>query len=140
MIGGRFDDCGFVNWLDHDEKLTFINVMQQLLNVEMRFPCPSSSIEPRLARQNVNSNSNTLNQQFRHNIRVNCPLFLTIGIFMFPDEFINQRKINDDFLLGRIPEIQRIVMDITNKEHTLINDTNRTIIETRRGETESNKI
>ena len=67
------------------EKKSFLNIIERLiLNMDIRFPCPSSSIELRQARQYTNYSTNTLEPTFFRSVRMNWPLILTVGLFIFP--------------------------------------------------------
>ena len=139
MRHSRFDVFDFVFTLGDDEKKTFTNIMERLiLNMDIRFPCPSTCIESRFLRHNVDISTNTLNRQLFQSVRINCPLFLIVGIFLFPDELIKRRQINEFFLTGTIPEIQRISMEIINREDDIMNVANR--LNGERGETSTKVI
>ena len=93
MRTGRFDNFEFIAPLNAEQKKTFEVVIQNLLlNMEVRFSCPSTCIDSKLAEQNFDFSTNTLNKPFLQNVRNKCPLFLVIGIFQFPEDFFKERK------------------------------------------------
>ena len=121
MRNGCFVDFDYIERLNVVEKETFLHVLEKLLlNMEVRFPCPSTSIDIRQARQNVDHLTNTLNRGFFQSIRNSCPLFFSVGLFLFPDEFIRQRKINQFFISGNFPEINRILIEIINNQDDIV--------------------
>ena len=135
MRNGRFDDFEYTCRFVEGQKKTFQNILEKLiLNIDVRFPCPSTGIESRLARQNIDVSTNTVNRQFFQSVRTRCPLFLMVEIFMFPDMFIKQRTINPFFVSGRFPEINRIVHEVINNEECIINAVNSTDNDEVRGE------
>ena len=62
----------------------------------------------------------TLNEQFLKSVMGRCPLYITVGIFLFPDDLIRRRKINNNFVSGRFPEIQQIANEIVERETQIV--------------------
>ena len=62
------------------------------------------------------------------------PLFLTVGVFLFPDDYIKQRKINDFFISGNLPEINRILIEFVNNLDSIVRRFNSTATHYERGE------
>ena len=121
MRNGDFGDFDFTDWVSQDEKDSFIVIIERLIfNIDVRFPCPSTSIISRQARHNIDYQRCTMDRGFLHNIRTHCPLFLTVGIYLFPDEFIKERKVNEFFLSGNFPEILRIMTYIVNHQEAIM--------------------
>ena len=121
MRNGNFSEFDYVGRLCAHERKSFLNIIERLLlNMDIRFPCPSSSIDWRRARQNVNFSTSTLDQIFLRSVKTCCPLFLTVGIYLFPDDFISNRQINQFFLSGNVPEINRMAMDIVNHQEAIL--------------------
>ena len=73
----------YIGGLSEPEKRTFLIVLEKLLNIDVRFPCPSTSINSRQAQQNIDVVTATLNRPFVQSVRNNCPLFLTAGVYRF---------------------------------------------------------
>ena len=120
-MNGIFGEFDFVCQLCDFERKSFLNIMERLLlNMEIRFPCPSSSIDRRQTRQTFNRTTNNVDQRFLQSVKTNCPLFLTVGIYLFPDDFIRHRKINQFFLSGNFPEIIMITTDIVNNQEAIL--------------------
>ena len=74
----------------------------------------------RLARSHIDSRCMMLNEQFLKSVIGICPLYVTVGIFLFPDDLIRQRKINHCFVSGQFPEIQRIANEIVENEAQIV--------------------
>ena len=70
---------------------------------------------------NVNCLTNTLDERFLERIKTNRPLFLTVGIYLFPDDLIRKRQINPFFFSGNVPEINRMAMDIVCNQEAIEN-------------------
>ena len=49
-------------------------------------------------------------------------MFFIVGIFLFPDEFIKHRIINQYLVSGNFPEIMQILTDIVNNEEAIKNE------------------
>ena len=87
-----------------------------LLNLDIRFPCPSFSIDMSLARRNVIDTMQQLDESFLKNVQRQCPFFELVGLFLFPDDLINKRQINPIFVNGKYPEVPLISREIVEKE------------------------
>ena len=113
----RLAGFDYLRFMDETQIVTFENVLKQLiLNMHIRFPCPSTGIDTRHARRHTDIHSATLNDAVLKSYMRKCPLFLNVGIFLFPDDLIRRRTINTFFLSGRFPEIPRIASEIIQKE------------------------
>lgn len=51
LRGGRFDQFEYVGHIDDEQRKTFHVALQKLLDMEIRFPCPTISITVRNARK-----------------------------------------------------------------------------------------
>ena len=111
----------FLRDIEECKIVTFENVLKQLkLNIQLRFPCPSSGVDLRLARSHIDARSMTLNEQFLKSVMGRCRLYITVGIFLFPDDLIRRRKINNYFVSGRFPEIQQIANEFVEQETQIV--------------------
>ena len=107
MKNGIFDDFVYVGGFHSREKETFILVIQRLiLNIQIRFPCPSTSIGARKAKRNTDFTTNTVDQGFLRSVKLRCDLFETVGIFLFPGVFLNERTINPSSSLVTIQRLK----------------------------------
>ena len=108
MRNGHYDQFDYLCQFDDEQQKTFLNVIENLLlNVDVRFPCPSTSIELRHARPTLDFPTNALNREWQ-NVRSSCPLFVIDAIFMLPDDFMKRRKINQYFVSGAFPKSFRL--------------------------------
>ena len=108
-----FDQFKYISSLDVREKQTFAVVLQKLiLNMDVRFPCPSAGLDTKRAEPHIDFTNNTLNKQLLRETRLNCPLLEIVDIFLFPDELIREVKMNEFFVSGRYPEVQRMAREI----------------------------
>ena len=120
LQNSHWENFDYLSRLSDVEKRSFIVVLQKLLlNMEIRFPCLSTSIDIRTAKQNIDLATHTLNMQLLRSVQLKCPLLKNVDMFLLPDELIRERKVNEYFLTGRFPEIQRIIADILNNEQAI---------------------
>ena len=90
-----------------------------LLNLDIRFACPSFSIGTRLANRNVEEMTHQLNMSFMRNVQSQCAIFELVGLFLFPDDLIKKREINPLFIGGKYPEVPLMAMEIVDKEEMI---------------------
>ena len=99
---------------------TFKTVVSNiLLNFEIRFPCPSFSIDSRLARRHIDQTTQRLSIAFFKTVQHQCPIFELIGLFLFPDDLIKKRRVNPLFISGKYPEVPLITREILDKEEMI---------------------
>ena len=111
--------------MDELQIATFENVLKRLiLNMQVRFPCPSTGVDSRLARSHMDTRIGTLNETVLKSYMRRCPLFINVGIMLFPEDLIRRRSINTFFLSGHFPEIQQIAEEIIRKEALIIQRVN----------------
>ena len=99
MEKNDFERFEFINPLSDLQKATFLPVMEtMLLNLDIRFPCPSLSIDLSLAKQNMDNTTNTLKPEFYKQTQMMCPFVMEVDLFNSPDRFIRERRVNPYFL------------------------------------------
>ena len=81
-------------------------------------------VDSRLARSCRDNHTGTLNEAVLKCYMRQCPLFVNVGLFLFPDDLIRRRTINTFFLSGGFPEVQHIASEIIEKEALIIQQTN----------------
>ena len=100
---------------------TFTYVLKRLLlNIQIRFPCPSNGIDVKSARGFIDYEDAMLDTAFLHHFKRKCPLFVSVDMFLFPDELIRHRRIKTYFVSGHFPEIQMIASEILQKERLIL--------------------
>ena len=94
----------FITSMNDWQKRTFQNVMEMtILNLDIRFPCPSLSIQTTVAKEIIDPATNTLDPAFTKRILMKCPFIVEVELFLIPDRFIKERQINPWFLRKRTP-------------------------------------
>ena len=80
-----FYHFSFLRDIDEGLIVTFENILTQLiLNMQIRLPCPSTGFDVRQARNHLDPNTQKLEEVFLKGLIRNCPLFIMVGIFLFP--------------------------------------------------------
>ena len=134
LHNSRFDNFTYIGTLSENEKKSFCVILEKLLlHMDIRFPCPSTSIDMRRAKRETNLETNTLDRHFLRSVQQHCPLLETVDVFLFPDKLIREREVNEFFVSGRYPEIQRMATEILNNVQS---DANWAMINQMSGETD----
>ena len=98
---------------------TIPHVMEMLvLNLDIRFPCPSFSVETSLAKRKTDKPTCSLKPDFLKEIQMKCVFLMEVDLFEFPDCFIKTRQINPWFI-RQYPEVQRLLMEIVENERSI---------------------
>ena len=120
-IGARsFASFEYLGDLSSDELLSFEVIIESfLLNLDIRFPCPSFSMDMKVAKSFIDQESHTIDITFVKDIQSRCPLLEMVGVFLFPDDFLRRRQINPLFINGQYPEIPLIAREILENENEL---------------------
>ena len=102
--------------LSESQKATILHVMEMtVLNLDIRFPCPSLSIETKIAKRNMNVITKTLEPEFLKRSSMMCPYLMEVNLFNFPDLFIKKREINPWFL-RQFHEVDGVLKEIVQNE------------------------
>ena len=95
LSAGRFDSVPFLSAFNQIQKDSFLAIINALLfNMEMRFPCPSLSLDKRVANRHKNPEKGQLERRIISNTQQKCPINVVVGLFLFPDDWIKNRQIN----------------------------------------------
>ena len=117
ISSGNYGNFTYLEGMNDCQKTTFKTILTSLLlNMDIRFACPSLSIDTRVAHRNVDPITQRLNKQFLQNVQRQCVLFEIVGLFLFPDDLIKKREINPLFISGKYPEVPLMARDILVKE------------------------
>ena len=106
--------------LSSDELLSFEAIIETfLLNMDIRFPCPSFSMDVKVAKEFIDQESHTIDITFMKDVQKRCPLLQMVGVFLFPNDLVRKRQINPLFINGQFPEIPLIAREILESENEL---------------------
>ena len=117
ISSGYYGNFTYLVGMSEFQIATFKKVLSALiLNMVIRFACPSFSIDIRVAHRNTDQTTQRLRDQFLKRVQRQCPLFELVGLFLFPDDLIKKRQINTLFITGKYPEVPIIAREILVKE------------------------
>ena len=120
LSAGRFQEFPYLEGLNRTQKDTFMVITKTLLlNLDIRFPCPSFSIDKRIAYKHTDQNTQQLSKQFLSKTQHECPINVLVGLFLFPDDLIKNQQINPFFISGKFPEIPIIASEILVKQEEI---------------------
>ena len=130
---GIFLHFEYIGGLSEPEKKTFLNIVAKLLlNIDVRFPCPSTSINSRQAQQNIDVVTTTLNRPFIQ-CQKQMPIVLDCWCLFVPRRVYQRKKDQWVFFVsGNFPEINRILIEIENKQDSIVRPFNSTAIQNER--------
>ena len=116
-----FSYFDFLGVLTNEQQSSFLEIIDAfLLNMEVRFPCPSLSMDMRVAKQHVDQNLYQINPSFAKEVGRRCPLQEMVGLFLFPEDLIRKREINPFFLSEQFPEVSLMACEILEKADEII--------------------
>ena len=85
----RFDHFSFLRDIDEGLIVMFENILTELiLNMQIRLPCPSTGLDVKQAKNHLEPNTQRLEEPFLKEFIRKCPLFINVGICLFPDDLI----------------------------------------------------
>ena len=117
---GDFCNWRYLEKMNQQQITSFKFILSELLlNMDIRFVCPSFSIDTRQARRNIDETTLQLSPSFLKSVQRQCPLFEQVGLFLFPDDLIKTRQINPLFISGKYPEVPLMAREIIDKEETI---------------------
>ena len=120
ISSGDYSNWRYLEKLNERQMTSFTVVLSELmLNMDIRFICPSLSIGTRLANRNIDETTGQLNPSFVRGVQRQCPLFELVGLFIFPDDLIKRREINPFFMSGKYPEVPLVAREIVEKEEAI---------------------
>ena len=124
ITSGNYGDFGYFVGMRENQIPTFKTILTALLlNLDIRFACPSFSIDTRAAHRNLDQTTQRLNKEFLKRVQRQCPLYELVGVYLFQDDLIKKRLINPLFISGKYPEVPLLAREILDKEEMFRNKT-----------------
>ena len=120
-----FSSFDYLTDLTEGQLLSFQTILNAfLLKMDVRFPCPSFSMDTRKTKHYIDQTLWRIDPTFTREVQKKCPLFELVGLFLFPNDLIRKREINPIFLSGKYPEIPSLACEIVEKENEIISAKN----------------
>ena len=111
--------------LSPTEKETFIaTVRVAMMNMTVRFPCPSSSLNKRLLRTHVACRDGSVDVRAVSRAYASCPLRLLFDVYSFPDEFLRYSTIKEYLLREFNGEVRRLCIAMSGMRDAVLSVSN----------------
>ena len=121
MERGSFEEFAFIGCLNDVQRATFCDILKHLLfNIDVRFPNISTSIDTRIVQENTDRETLELDETISRRMRRKCPFLPPMGVFLIPDDLIKHGRINEYFVGGRFPEIERFAREIVERKEEIV--------------------
>ena len=103
------------------EKDSFIaTIKSTITNMDIRFPCASTSLNKRSHSVSVNCRNGVVDRQVVLREYISCPLRLLFEVYVFPGEFLESSTVKECLLSSFQGEVAKICVEMNGKRDLIL--------------------